>query len=85
MATKILKKQLPWDRTICTQLEMVDLSGNSYVCNAIEQMHENVQIVSISNKIYAEIYGDRVYLCNTKINIVKSWFYEHHNIQIHGI
>ena len=40
MATKILKKQLPWDRTICTQLEMVDLSGNSYVCNAIEQMQK---------------------------------------------
>ena len=83
MATKITKKQTSGYNEHLT-IQMVDISTSGSLCNNIENNHVDMNIIVIDNRMYAEIYGQKTYLCDTKINIIKSWYYEEGRLQVSG-
>jgi hypothetical protein len=66
-------------------IELIDLSGNDEIINLIVDSPESVELYTDHNKLYCNVYGNRYYLCESKINIIYKWYYRDGKIQISGV
>ena len=66
-------------------IELHDISGNDEIIDLILNSPDSVELYTDNGRLYCNVYGNRYYLCQSKLSIIQKWYYRDGKIQISGV
>ena len=66
-------------------IELHNIETADEIINMIISNPDSVELYTDNGKLYCNVYGNRYYLCESKLSIIQKWYYRDGKIQVSGV